>query len=277
MTDYELSGLVDRRDNEELPPLTPMADRFEPFLGELAFEVRYNYGYSYLDRCGQTLIDIERAKPDWVAGDVNPQSGTIQNPKKNYVVAFDAKRFAISGMRPHDIKAFAEEAQSIWAIVRDNLGLSDFLRAGCRFNYYLPTRSTEESEAKLAKAGLNVIYPEEFQEKGYKPKFRELVVTLERKGIEYRTGLRGVTRTEITTPASSLITTDPRLLPAHQREARLEAIKVRAAYNRSPEYAIHLDIDCAQFEPQQLKPDVYILECELVLQNDFLRLLTSLK
>jgi hypothetical protein len=186
-----------------------MADRFEAFLGELTFEVRYDYGYSYLDHCGQTLIDIERSKSDWVAGDVSPQSGNLQNPKMNYFVAFDVKRFLISGVRPRDTKTFAQEAHSIWATVRENLGLSDFLRAGCRFNYYLPTRSTEESEAKLARAGLNVTYPKDLGDKDYEPKFREMVVTLERKGVEYRIALRGVTRTETATPASSLITTDP--------------------------------------------------------------------
>src|ERR1700723_3746037 len=173
-----------------------MAERFEPFLGELALEVRYAYGHGYLDHCGQTLIDIERSQPDWVAGDPTPQSGTLQNPKRNYNIAFDSHRFVITSLRPHDTKDFADEAQSLWAIVRDNLGLSDFLRLGCRFNYYLPTRSIEESEAKLAAASLNVTYSETLKEKQFKPKFRAMVLTLEREGLDYRAGIRGETKTE---------------------------------------------------------------------------------
>ena len=161
--------------------------------------------------------------------------------------------------------------------MRDNLGLSDFLRIGCRFNYYLPTRSIEDSEAKLANASLNVIYPDTLKEKEFKPKFREMVLTLERGGIEYRIGLRGVTRSEGAILASSLIVTDPRLLSIHQREARLEALKAQSAYSKNPEYAVHLDIDCAQFEPEHVKPNAYLLERELVLRSDFLKLLTSLR
>ncbi len=246
-----------------------MADRFEIFLGELALEVRYAYGHRYFDQCGQTLIDIERSKPDWVAGDPTPQSGSLQNPKRNYFVAFDARRFVISAIRPRYTQDFAEEAHSLWAIVRDNLGLSDFLRLGCRFNYYLPTRSIGEAEAKLAKASLNVTYPDILRQKHYEPKFREMMLTLEREGVEYRVVLRGVTRTESAIPASSLLTADPRSLSTHQKEARLEAIKARTAYSKSPEYAVHLDIDCAQFEPRHVKPNVYVLECESVLQADF--------
>jgi hypothetical protein len=93
-----------------------MADRFEIFLGELTFEVRYDYGYSYLDHCGQTLIDLERSHPDWIAGDVNLQSGSLQNPKMNYVAAFDIRHFAISGFRTRDTKAFAQQAQSLWSM-----------------------------------------------------------------------------------------------------------------------------------------------------------------
>jgi hypothetical protein len=254
-----------------------MADRFDSFLGELALEVRYAYGHGYLDHCGQTLIDIERSKPDWVAGDPTPQSGTLQNPKKNYYVAFDNRRFVISAIRPRETKDFAEEAHSLWTIVRDNLGLSDLLRLGCRFSYYLPTRSIEDSEDKLATAGLNITYPNTLKEKKFKPKFREMVLTLERGGVEYRVGLRGVTRSESAIPASSLVTADPRFLSAHQREARLEALKAQAAYSKNPEYAVHLDIDCAQLEPQHVKPNVYVLECESVLRSDFLTLLTSLR
>ena len=252
-----------------------MPDRFESFLGELAFEVRYAYGHGYLDHCGQTMIDIERSKPDWVAGDVSPQSGSLQNPKKGYLAVFDSRRFVLSAVRPRDTKGFAEEAQSLWTIVRDNLGLFDFLRVGCRFNYYLPTRSLEDAEAKLVKANLNVTYPKDLSD--YRPKFREMVLTLERQGVEYRVALRGVTRTEGAVSASSLISADPRSLSSHQREARIEAIKAQAAYNKSPEYAVHLDIDCAQCEQQQVKPSAYILDCESIIKADFLRLLTSLR
>jgi hypothetical protein len=129
----------------------------------------------------------------------------------------------------------------------------------------------------LARAAVNVVYPADLAEKSYAPKFRETAIVFRRAPLEYRVALRGVTRTESPIPASSLVTADPRLLSQRQRDARLEVLKARAGYSKNPEYAIHLDVDCVQFEPERLKPSEYILECDSVVRSDFLRLLTSLK
>ena len=51
-----------------------------PNLHSYVYELRYNYGYTYLDRCGATINEILRNKPGWVQNDINPQSGNRRCP-----------------------------------------------------------------------------------------------------------------------------------------------------------------------------------------------------
>jgi len=44
-------------------------------LHKIVFEVRYRYGYTYLDKCGKTINLIMRDAPEWIvrADQPNPQ------------------------------------------------------------------------------------------------------------------------------------------------------------------------------------------------------------
>lgn len=188
-----------------------MAKRFDPYLDVLIVEVRYFHGLTYLDRCGQTLLDIERHLPDWLAGEANPQSGSMENVGLDCSLVFGPSSCAITARRPKDIDKVLRQASEIWSIVQANLGLSEFIRLGARFQYLLPTLGTEESEKRIATAGLGLQLPNEWESAGYTPTVRQMIVVLEREGCEYRVALQGITRTESISP-SPLLTAKPQLL-----------------------------------------------------------------
>ncbi len=59
-------------------------------LQKIAFEVRYLYGFTYLDKCGKTVNTILRQHPEWmIKGDSpNPQDGRLVSMRNGCSFAF---------------------------------------------------------------------------------------------------------------------------------------------------------------------------------------------
>ena len=232
-------------------------------LDAFTFEVKYAFGYTYLDRCGQVIVDAERNYDGWVPGSTSSLSGILENPGLAATVRFSADAFAFSATRVDDLSALAASAEDLWGVVRLNLGLSEWVRIGCRFQYLLPKSSLGEVERTLMRAPLRVaLYDETGRTidwpEGYAATKQQPSITLQREGVEYRVTLQSVTRIEGVS-TSALVRTNPRLLPRNRRKAQLDAIKARQSYARDPTYALHLDIDCFVEDPTDARAREFIL------------------
>lgn len=247
-----------------------------PVLDSIVFQVIYGGGYTYLDRCGQSLVDIERARPDWVPGEVNVFAGSINNEKLGMSVTFTVDRFNFSASKQPGVGDAAEEAQSLWEIVRENLNLSEYVRVGCRFQWILAKKSTEAAEHALAKGEFNVQTPPSWLKSGFEQVSRSVVAGFKRGSVEYRVALQAGTRTEGVSPTLALTAIEPRMLPKGRREAQLAAIKNRQTYNRDPMYVVNLDVDCATYGPSLVKPSLYMVEQSRVVQETFVPVLEKL-
>ena len=71
-----------------------------PFLDSLSFEVRYAHGHLYLDRCGQTMVDIEKRYEGWAPGQIDVNSGAIEKFDDNFNVQFNVNRYNFFAMFP---------------------------------------------------------------------------------------------------------------------------------------------------------------------------------
>ena len=199
----------------------------------MLFQVVYGGGYTYLDRCGQTIVDIERSRPDWSAGDVNPYVGNVTNEPLRMAMSFNVSTFDLNVMRFSDLDVACLEAQALWDVVRENLALTEYVRVASRFHFLLAKTTIEDAEKAMVKAGMQLTLPNAWTEAGFSPTTRMMVAGVKRAGVEYRVGLQTVTRTEGLLP-SSLVTTDPRMLPAGRKQARLNALKNRQSYRGCP-------------------------------------------
>lgn len=243
-----------------------------PFLDSLSIEIRYAFGHTYLDRCGQTMVDIERSGTGWVAGEANPNSGTMENPSLDATMWFDTQRFALSAPRVKSLPSLAGACEALWRVVQANLGLNEIVRFGCRFHWMLPCAALDQAESVLRRLPLNISVPEAIGAK-YETTRRSLVAVLRgESGIEYRVALDGIQRLE-GLPVSVLMTTEPRLLPKHRRQAQLEFIKRRASYDSNPQYGVHLDVDCVEIAPPKVSPAAFVLAQNDIVREDFLPLL----
>jgi hypothetical protein len=243
----------------------------------LIFEIRYATGHLYFDRCGQTLLDIEGECEGWLAGPVDPQTGTLERPDKWYRVNFNNSKFDFTADKAHKnkIEDIANECSKIWRIIQANFGLEEFIRIGCRINYILPTGSIEESEKLLKKATLNVNYPERLNNPEFTIKTRQIITMVSKNKLEYRLQLAGVTRTEGVRP-SDIVRKDPKTLSKNQKKFRLARLQQLREYSANPMYGVYLDVDCAQYAPPKIEVDAFINGQFKTVKEDFLPILEEL-
>ena len=203
-----------------------------PRMDNLNFQITYTFGQLYFDRCGQCLIDIERACEGWLTTSVDQLTGAMERPDKSFILNFNNSQFTFSAQKAFkvDIKDIAKEVSGLWKIIQANLGLDEILRIGCRINYLLATESIDASEKRLKKSDLNVKIPDSLTEAGYTIKNRNIVTVLNKAGMEYRVHLTGITRYEAMNP-DTIIKTEPRLLSEKQDKFRIARIKQMADYS----------------------------------------------
>ena len=210
--------------------------------------------------------DLSRC-PDW----------KIENPGKSLVASFNNTEFSFSSQKPYKltIEEISREISSVWKIIQANLALEELVRVGVRFSYLLPTKSTDESEALIKRSKLNIVLPEGLQKDIYSIKNRQIIVVLSKDDTDYRVELAGVTRNEGLNP-SELIRTDPRLLSNQQKQFRLEKLKQLNEYSANPMFAVHLNVDCSNYDLEFLSVEEYVLRQYEVVKVDFLPILNNL-
>lgn len=248
-----------------------------PQLQQLNIEVKYESGYLYLDRCGRILLDLERERDGWYPNKADPQQGRIINPEYNYSVSFNTFSYGFAAEKAFEVKfdQTAEEAEAIWKLIRANLDLQSFLRIGCRFIYYLPTKSREESERLIKRAHLNVEVPDSITEAGYKITTRQVVTVMEKKEYQYRVELNGITQTAAISPPD-ILRLDPKSLSERQKQKRTAILKNIRQYSGNPMYAVKLDVDCFQYHPEKISLKHFLNEQNEIVEKDFYPLLEEL-
>jgi len=251
--------------------------KFEPILDNVAFEIRYSYGHLYLDRCGQTIVDIEQECDGWMAGDVNPNSGSLECPDRWYAVNFNSHHYVFSCQRAfkNEISDIADECTAIWKIIKANLGIDSYIRIGYRMHYMLATESIEESEDLIKKADFNVVLPENLRVPDYELTTRQMIAILNKEKMEYRVELSGVTRTEALAP-TDILKVNPKNLSKNQKKFRMARLKQMSEYSANPMYGAHLDIDCSINEPDDVEPTNFILEQSKIVKEQFYPILEKI-
>lgn len=232
-----------------------------PKLHGLTLEIKYTFGFRYLDRCGQTFLDIERSCDGWYFNGANVNEGTAHNPKLDALVSFNMQRFAVTSRRTFEqnIGELASNIVKLWQIVKANLGLDEITRVGCRLDYLLPTPTIDGAEKittdKMFSSGLMT----KFMPDGYKLKARQLTEVVTSGDQEYRIAIQAVTRTESINPGN-LFGIDPRRMHEKQKKYRIELMKKLETYSQNPMFALQMDIDCVLWNPKDLLVDKYVVD-----------------
>lgn len=254
----------------------------EGLYNKLVFEVRYQHGMVYLDRCGTTANRIMMTYPDWVTreGSVNPQNAPLIHTSTGIQFNFGPLKYDFSLDQPvnqalqrKDIDAFIEQVESVSRIVHEELELNSFIREGFRIWYIFDMRSEDEANQWIKSLHAFRVDPslaDAFQGSLEAAGHTAVINTSERK---YRITVHTVERLERLDLGN--LSTLPRSLPRKQREAMLERLKAKNRLRLNPQYAAAIDIDAYIDEPIEVVPQDFITQSldliEAKLPNTFQR------
>ena len=214
------------------------------------------------------MNDIEQRRSGWIPSLGSKDACEIENPEHRFNIKISHDRFIFStdNIVGKDIGEVAKEVNSIWKLVKSNLGLHELTKVGIGFQFLLPTDSKERSEDLLAKSQLNVSLPRKIIDSGFALKARNITITLEKDLYEYTISLGGAVRTEAVNP-TKLMQIDVRALSKNQRLSRSNQIKQLSQYRADPMFGVILAINCVIFAPK-----TFSIEEDIATQYEIVRL-----
>lgn len=246
-------------------------------LQKIVFEARYKQGYRFLDRCGETMIEVENKIKGWIAGEAVPTGGTMVNEAENMFFNFNSSKFDLA-QHYADIsnyKNFIDCSYEFFDITKNNLGLKEYSRFGLRYWFLYPVDSMEKGRDILHKSHIfrENKEIEEIFGKRVKDKSAVIVLEEEEKGIRISLALalkKGMdTRIEQSEPMSTL----PHKLPIGQKEALIKNLKKIKKKKEDPDIAILLDIDNYINNPQAECLDSFINESIEITERNVTKIL----
>lgn len=240
----------------------------EAILHKVVFELRYQYGLTYLDRCGRTANRIMRECPEWtlLSEHPNPQSAPLVNLETSAAFNFNARKLDLSLERnlkaeplaDNDVKNFADQVGILTSIVIDQLGLEEFTRIGFRAWYVFQCQSRQDAEQWLKSLGCYSV--SESVEKAFQGAIEAINVAVVVSGSDrkYRLSFNGVERQAELEVGQAILNIRARDLPKNQREHLQEQTRVKKILRQSPEHAAMIDVDVFQEDPLEVAPQDFV-------------------
>jgi hypothetical protein len=245
-------------------------------LPKIVFETKYKQGYRYLDRCGETMIEIENKLKNWLAKDVSPSSGRMNNAVEKMIFNFSSLKLDLVqyDVKDLDTGIFISDSKKMFDIVCSNLGIKEFIRFGLRYWFLYPLNSIEDGRKILSKSKIFSVNNNIEKLFGKRLKDTSVVIILEEKdkkqSFGHRISLSVVHKEGIdyeNEGKDEFLTTPPHKLPRGQREALSAQLERKAREAKEPSIAMLVDIDSYVENPQKEHFDKFI--------NDSIKLTTE--
>ncbi len=238
---------------------------------KLVYEVRYEHGFVYLDRCGTTANRIAQNYPEWIINpqNINPQQAPLVHALTGIQFSFGPLKYDFSldqrinsddPLSNQDVGDFVREAEAVSSIVNEELELSKFTREGFRVWYVFPTDSEDDSRDWICRfKGVSI---QEQMASAFRGKLESLAYTIviESEERKFRISVNGVERTEKLDVGSELLRQLPRNLPKGQRKLLLDQLKAKRRLLLNPQSAVMIDIDAYIEDPIEIAPTDFMSE-----------------
>jgi hypothetical protein len=232
------------------------------------FELRYRYGFAYLDRCGRVTNAILRDKPEWILGNTspNPQNAPLINTTNNCRFNFSALKidFGIEqgvgeeALSEENLTEFVQQVDELTQLVIGELDLSEFSRIGFRVWYLFECTDTPEAEEWLAKLGLCSVSAKLLSAFEGELEAASMAFVIESKDRKFRIALGSIERTIPLNLGGEILNVPARSLPKGQREHFIKQVKLKKRLAHNPQFAAMIDIDAFQDEPKIVKAGEFI-------------------
>jgi len=228
-------------------------------LQKLAYEVRYDFGFTYLDKCGRTINTILRDHPEWMikADTPNPQAGSLVSIDNGCSFVFSPYNYTFvlempAGGEPLSEKErseFVDQVELLSVIVSDSLGLEAFTRIGMRAWYLFSFDKLSESTEWLTSLGFYSISPDLSKLFEATLDAASVVVLLSSKERQYRLSFSSVERQVQLDLGQEILSIRASTLSKDQDKFLLRQLETRRRIHANPQFAALLDIDAFQEDP----------------------------
>ncbi|MHB2019226.1 MAG: hypothetical protein ACYCW6_19935 [Candidatus Xenobia bacterium] len=221
-----------------------------PFPEQLIYEVKYSRGHRYLDRCGQTMLDIEDLNLGWLAGEATPSGCTMFQIDRNLHCSFDSYSMRVVQVESENTDEFESAFRQVFPLILRDIGAGSIARLGVRFILLFAVTSIEEGESRLKQAGLFTVASSLTSALAGSIKNQQLILRCEDEaGVGARLDLGVVTREKAEMPAE-VLKIIPSRLSKHQRELLTRKFEETNRYRKDPRFSIRLDLDIYREEPE---------------------------
>lgn len=166
-------------------------------LNRVILELRYSDGHLYWDRCGATLIEIEKEFPEWHWERGHEDIGFLINPKRNMELSFNYGRIVFVQNEVENLNQFKEATDKITLLVVKTLEIKKFKRVGNRFQFVYPLETKEQGKQIIQKSQFIQIPKDKLTIFGEKADKIAFVVVLECNNLHYRIELESIERAEM--------------------------------------------------------------------------------
>jgi hypothetical protein len=240
----------------------------DPILQKVVFEVRYRYGFTYLDTCGRTINTIMREYPEWVlrSESASPQNAPLLSLRNSCVFNFSALKYDLSvehapdkePISDEDADTFSSQAEYIHAIVSESLGLGEFTRIGFRAWYLFSCSDELDGERWLRDLGCYRVEDKLVTAFGAEIEASSLSVLIPGEDRKFRIAFNGVERQAQIDFGQGILNVRPHDLDTGQDKFLKEQIKVKKRMRQTPEFAAMIDVDSFQENPKVIAPASFI-------------------
>lgn len=237
-------------------------------LQRIVFELKYRYGFTYLDACGRTVNKIQKEYPEWIlrGNEPNPQNAPLISMKNSCIFNFSALKLDLSLERPigersllqEDLDEFIDQFESLSAIVIDQLGLEIFTRIGFRAWHIFPCESEQDSEQWLLNLGLYSISEKVHTGFGGQIESAGVSIIILGEDRKFRIAFNGVERQAQIDFGQGLLNIPSRSLHKGQKEFLKKQLAIRGRMRQNPGFAAMIDIDCFIDDPEIVNPAQFV-------------------
>ena len=252
-----------------LPELSFYIKGKDAIIQKLVFEVRYDYGFAYLDRCGRTVNTIMREYPEWVvrSSDPSPQNAPLVSLANSCVFNFSALRYDFAlertpGDAPFDeveVSEFIQQVESVSTIVGDVLELRDYTRAGFRVWYLFPFDSSQMAEEWLRTLGAYEVSSRFLEAFESGVQATTAAIVMEGEDRRFRVAFSGVELQTQVDLGKEVLQVRPRQLHKKQREHLKKQMEAKRRIRQNPEHAAMIDVDVSLDHPPAAEPSEFVI------------------
>lgn len=189
-------------------------------LNRVILELRYDEGFLYWDKCGATILEIQKKFPEWKWDSVTTDLAGLKNLQRKMELVFNYGSIRFIQNKVENLSQFKEATEGITPLIVEKLEIEKFKRVGNRYLYIFPLENPEQGKKIIQKSSIIEIPKGKLALFSGEPTKTAFVVHLENENFHYRIELVGIERLEVP-----------------------ENIKIDKEFD--PKYGLRVDIDIA--------------------------------